>query len=290
MLFEELPNRITPMPTCTINIKPNGVTAKSPIKVLHYLEESLPVTAFGLDHSCTAQKRSYPSRNIQTLLMLAGRRDLKPFSNKRPTAAKPRMEGKSAFVLKNNGFFRTQRFEFFLVSWQTSSRPRPLLGDRHGWLASNDIQADASNTELDGLSALPRTDALNGSPVWDRPIGRGSIRTSGVIPPDGAPTELRSSASCVLDGPTVFSESGHLPRPCLPLASNDLHSSGSDPEPLRSSLAAAPHVPTVVWRFLCQPKLLVPSRRGLAIVPWKPFLKLGEKFSCPQYIMNSVTM
>jgi hypothetical protein len=164
MLSEELPDRITSMPTCTINVQPNGVAAKSAIKVLHHLEESLSIATFGLDHSCTAQKRCYPSRNIQALLMLAGRRNLQPLSDKRPAAAKARMQGKATFVLKNNGFFRTQRFEFFLGSWQTSLRLRPLLGDRHDWLALADTQVDASNTELDGLSALYRTGAVNESP------------------------------------------------------------------------------------------------------------------------------
>lgn len=117
MLPEELPDRITFMPTCTINVQPNGVAAKSAIKVLHHLEESLSVATFSLDHSCAAQKRSYPSRNIQALLMLTGRRDLQSLSDKCPTSTKPRMQGKAAFVLKNNGFFRTQRFEFFLGPW-----------------------------------------------------------------------------------------------------------------------------------------------------------------------------
>ena len=290
MLFEELTDRITPMPTCTINIKPNSVTAKATIKVLHYLEESLSVAAFGLNHSCTAQKRSNPSRNIQTLLMLAGRRDLQSLSDKRPTTAKPRMQSESAFILENNGFFRTQRFEFFLGSWQTSLRPRPLLGDMHGWLASNDTRADASNTELDGLSALPRTDALNGSPVWDRPIGHGSIQTSAVIPPDGVPTVRQSSVSRVLDGPTVFSESGHLPHPYLPLASSDLHSSGFGQEPLISNPAAAPPGPTGWWRSLCQPKRQVLSRLGPAIALWMPFLRLKGRFSCPQYNISLIIM
>jgi len=288
MLFQEFPDHITPMPTCTINIQPDSIAAKMAIKVLQYLEESLPVATFGMDCSCTAQKRSYPSRNIQTLLMLAGRRNLQPFSDKRPTAAKPRMQGKSAFVLENNGFFRTQRFEFFLGSWQTSSRPRPLLGDRHDWLASNDTQADASNTELDGLSALPRTDALNGSPVWDRPIGHGSIRTSGAIPPGDVPAALQFSASCVLDDPAVFSESGHLRRSFPLPVSSGLHSSGSDPEPLRSNPVAVPPLPTGGWRSLCRPKLQAPSRPGLAIALWMPFLRLKGRFSCPQYNIHRI--
>jgi len=282
MLSEELPDRITPMPTCSINIKPDGVTAKPAIEVLQHLEETLSVAAFGLDHSCTAQKRSHPSRYIQTFLMLAGRRDLQPLSNKCPAAAKPRMQGKAAFVLKNNGFLRTQRFEFFLGSWQTSLRPRPLLGDRHGWLASTDTRVDASSTGPDGPSVLSRTVAVNGSPRWGHPIGHGLIRTSVETPPGAALAELRPSASSELDGPTAFLGPGLLRRPCLPLASSGLHSSGSGPELLKSTLAVAPPVSKVGWRSLCRSRLLAPSRRGPAVVLWTAFLSSRGRFSCPQ--------
>ena len=290
MLSEELPDRITFMPTCTINVQPNGVAAKPAIKVLHHLEESLSIATFGLDHSCTAQKRSYPSRNIQTFLMLAGRRNLQPLSDKRPAAAKPRMQGKAAFVLKNNGLFRTQRFEFFLGSWQTSLRPRPLLGDRHDWLASADTQVDASNTELDGLSVLSRTGAVNESPKWGHPTEHDLIRTSGAIPPDEVLTERRSSASSELDGLAAFSGQELRRRPCLPPVSSGLRSSGSGPRLLRSTPVAALPVPRGEWLSLCQSRLLAPSRRGPAIALWISFLSLRGMFSCPQCNTNLVKM
>ena len=116
MCFQEVPNRIALMPTCSINIQPDRVTAKLAIKVLQHLEETFPVSAFRLDHSSTTQKRSNPAGNIQSFLMLAGCRNLQSLSDERPTSAKPGMQGKAAFVLKNNGFFRPQRFEFFLGS------------------------------------------------------------------------------------------------------------------------------------------------------------------------------
>jgi hypothetical protein len=104
MLSQELPDRITLMPTCSVNIQPDCVAAKPAIKVLQHLEESLPVSAFRLDHSSAAQKRSHPTGNIQSLLMLASCRNLQPLSDERPTPAEPWMQGKTAFVLKNNGF------------------------------------------------------------------------------------------------------------------------------------------------------------------------------------------
>lgn len=120
MASQKLPYRIASMPTCSINIQPDSVAAKLAIKVLQYLEEALAVSPFRLDHPGAAQERSHPAGNIQAFLMLAGRRNLQSLSQKRPSSAKSGMQGKTAFVLKNNGFFRTQRFEFFLGSWRIS--------------------------------------------------------------------------------------------------------------------------------------------------------------------------
>jgi hypothetical protein len=190
MLSEELPDRITSMPTCSINIKPDGVTAKPAIEVLQHLEETLSVAAFRLDYPGTTQKRSNPTGNIQPLLMLAGCRNLQPLSDERPPSAQPRMAGKTAFVLENNGFFRTQRFEFFLGSWRISSHRLPLPGDKHGRPALTDTRVDASSTGPDGPSVLSRTVAVNGSPRWGHPIGHGLIRTSVETPPGEVLTEL----------------------------------------------------------------------------------------------------
>jgi hypothetical protein len=280
MLSQKLPYRITSMPTCSINIQPDSVAAKLAIKVLQYLEESLAVASFRLDHSCTTKKRSHPAGDIQAFLVLAGCRNLQPLSQKRPSAAKPWMKGKTAFVLKNNGFFRTQRFEFFLGFWRISSRLLPLLEDKHDWPALTDTQVDASNIGLGGLSVLHRTAAVNELPKWGRPNGPGSIQTFGVIPPGDVPTALQSSASCGLDGLTVFSGAGLLRRPCLPHESSDLHSSGSVPKPLRSNPVAAPPEPKGGWLSLCQSRLPALSRRGPAIALWTPFQDLSGRFSC----------
>jgi hypothetical protein len=280
MISQKLPYRIASMPTRSINIQPDSVAPKLAIKMLQHLEEPLAVSPFCLDHPGAAQERSHPARNIQAFLMLAGRRNFQSLSQKRPSAAEPWMQGKTAFVLKNNGFFRTQRFEFFLGSGRISSRLLPSPEDKHDWPALTDTQVDASNTGLGGLSALPRTVAVNGSLTWGHPSEHGSIQTSAVIPPDDAPTGPQSSASYGLDGPTAFSGSRLLHRPCLPPASSDLHSSGSVPEPLRSNPVAAPPVPKGGWLSLCQSRLRALSRRGPAIALWSPFQNLRERFSC----------
>jgi len=282
MLSEELPDRITPMPTCAINIKPDGVTAKPAIEVLQHLEETLSVAAFRLDHPSTTQKRSNPAGNIQPFLMLAGCWNLQPLSDERPPSAQPRMAGKAAFVLKNDGFFRTQRFEFFLGPWRISSHRLLLPGDIHGRHALTDTRVDASSTGLDGPSALSRTVAVNGSPRWGHPIGHDLIRTSVETPPGEVLTELRPSVSSELDGLAAFSGPGLLHRPYLPPSSSGLHSSGSGPELPRSTPDVVPPVSKGGWLSLCRSRLLAPSRRGPATVLWTPFRSLLGKFSCPQ--------
>ena len=280
MLSKELSNRITSMPTRTINIQPNGVTAKSAIKVLHHLEESLSVATFSLDHACTTQQRSYPSRNIQSFLMLTGCRNLQAFSDKRPTAAKPRMQGKAAFVLKNNGFFRPQRFEFFLGPWRISSRLRLLPVDIHDWPALTGTRVDASSTVPDELSFLRQSDAVNGLPASGHPSGRGSNRTSGAIPPDGVPVEFQFSVSFWPDVRSVFSGSGLRPRPYSPPVSSDSHSSGSGPEPRISNQVAALPAQGAVWRSLCRSRLPELSRPGLTVALLMPYEGSKGRYSC----------
>ena len=192
MLFEELPDWITSMPTSSVNIQPDSVATKLAIKVPQHFEKTFSVATFRLDDSGTSQKRSHPAGNIQTFLMLAGCRHFQPFPDERPAAAKPRVQSKTAFVLKNYSFFRTQRFEFFLGSWRTSSRPLPLPGDKRDWLALTDTRVDASSIGPDGLSALSRTGAVNGLPKWGHPIEHDLSRTSVAIPPVEALAELQS--------------------------------------------------------------------------------------------------
>jgi hypothetical protein len=243
MLFEELPDRITPMPTCSVNIQPDSVATKLAIKVSQHFEEALSVAAFCLNHPGSAKKRSYPAGNIQAPLMLAGCRDFQPLSDERPATAKPRVQRESAFILKNNGFFRSQRFEFFLGPWRTSSRQLLLPEDTRDWPALTDTQVDASSIGPGGPSALSRTDAVNGLPGWGRPTEHDLNRTSGAILPDGV---LAGPLFLVSSGPgvqSVFSGLGHRPHPYLPPVSSGLCSSVSGQGLRKSNWVAALPVP-----------------------------------------------
>ncbi len=280
MCFQKLPYHITPMPTCSINIQPDRVTAKPVIKVLQHLEKTFSITAFCLDHPSEAQKRGNPARNVQSFLMLAGCRNLQAFANECPSAAKSRMQGKAAFILKHNRFFRTQRFEFFLGSWLTSSHPQLLLGDKHDWPALAGIRVDASNTELAGLSALSRTVAVNVLPALVRPNGLDSSHTSGAILPVGVPTGPRFSVSSGPGAQTVFSESGLRHRPYLPRVSSGLHSSGSGRGLRKSTRVVALPAQAGGWRSSCQSRPPALFRPGPITALLMPFEGLMGRYSC----------
>jgi len=270
------------MPTRSVNIQPDRIATKMAIKVPQHLEKAFSVAALRLNHPGTTQKRSHPAGNIQTFLMLAGCRNFQSLSDKRPDAPKPRVQSKTAFVLKNHGFFRTQRLEFFLGSWRISSRLLPLPGDKRDLHVLTDTQVDASSIGPDGLSALSRTGAVNGSLTWGHPTEHDLSRTSGVIPPSEALTELRSLESSELDGLTAFSEQGLRLRPCLPPASSGLRSSGSGRGLLKSTPVVALPVLRGGWLFLYRSRLLAPSLRVPVIALWTPLRGFRGKFSCPQ--------
>ena len=268
------------MPTCSINIQPDRVATETIVQVLQSLKEAFSVASLRLNHSSTAQKRSYPARNIQSFLVLAGSWNLQPLSDECPDAAKPGMQSKTAFVLKNNGFFRPQCFEFFLGSWRTSSRPRLLPEDTHDLPASIDTRGGASNTVPDELSALRQIDAVNGLPASGHPSGRGLNRTSGAIPPDGVPTALRSSVSSAPGGRSAFWGPELRPRPYSPPVSNGLHSSVSGPGLPISNRAVGLPEPEAGWLSSCRPRLQELSRPELKAALLMPYEGSMGRYSC----------
>lgn len=113
MRFNEFFDYFTPMPARSINIKPNRLMSQRSIQMRQNLQKSFPVTAFRLDHAATSEQRGHPTGDIQTLAVLTGRRNLQSASLLAPTPPEARMERKPGLVLKNNGFTRIQRAEFF---------------------------------------------------------------------------------------------------------------------------------------------------------------------------------
>ena len=278
------------MPSRSINIQPNRVTAKLAVQVSQDLKESFPVATFRLNHSCTAQKRSDPAGNIQSFLMLAGCRNLQSLPDERPAPAKPGMQGESAFILENNGFFRPQCFEFFLAPLRISSHLRLLPGGTRDWPVSNDTRVDASSAAPDEPSTLRQSDAVNALPPLVHPNGLDSNRTSGVILPGGVPTGLQSSGSFGSGVPAASSGSELRPHPYSPPESSGLRSSGSGPEPQISSLAVVLRGPGARWRSLCLSRLPVLSRPGPKASLLMPFENPKGRYSCPQYNRMAVIM
>jgi hypothetical protein len=268
------------MPTGAINIQPNRITSKFAIKVLQHLEEAFLVSTFRLNDSGAAQKRRYPAGNIQSFLVLACSRNPQPFPDERPAATKSGMQSKATFILKNNGFLRPQRFEFFLGLWRISSRLRLLPEDKHDRLASIGTRVDASSTVPDELSVLFQTVAVNGLQALDRPNGPGSSRTSEVILPDGVPTGPRFSASSGLGVPAAFLGSGLRPRLYSPPVSSGLCSFESDPGLQKSTRDAVLPVPEAKWLSLCRSRLPALFRPRLIAFLLKPYGGPIGRYSC----------
>jgi hypothetical protein len=158
------------MPSGSIPIKPDGIPSKSAIKILQTDDKSFSISPRPPDHPSTTQQRGYPSKQIQSLTMLARGRNAQPPPSSRPPYAQPRMKRKSRFILKNDRFLRSQPPEFFLrpdeIAWPLHSSPE----DTYIPPASVDTPIGASKTEPGELSRLFQTDASDGPPRWDHPI------------------------------------------------------------------------------------------------------------------------
>ncbi len=101
------------MPSGSVHIKPDPIPSKSPVKILQAGHKSLPISSRPSDHPSPPQQRSDPSKQIQSLAMLTRGRNAQPFPSSRPPHSQSRMERKARFVLKDDGFLRSQPPEFF---------------------------------------------------------------------------------------------------------------------------------------------------------------------------------
>ena len=85
-------NFIPLMPSGSVHIKPDGIASKSVIKTFQTANKSLLISSGPADHPSPTQQRSYPSKQIQSLPMLARGRNAQPLSSYRPPHSKPRMK------------------------------------------------------------------------------------------------------------------------------------------------------------------------------------------------------
>lgn len=158
------------MPSDSVHIKPDRIASESVIKVLQTGKKSLSISLGPSDHPSPTQQGGNPSKQIQSLPMLARGRNPQPSPSFRPPYPQPRMKRKSRLVLKNDGFLRSQPPEFFLMPDEIAWPPRSCPEDTYIPPASVDIPIGASKTELDELLSLSQTDASDRPPRWDHPI------------------------------------------------------------------------------------------------------------------------
>jgi len=76
--------------------------------MLQYSYESLTITLFGSYQPLHTQSRRYPSGQIEPLLVLAGSRHFKAFTNLRPPSSQARMQAKAGLILENNDFIERE--------------------------------------------------------------------------------------------------------------------------------------------------------------------------------------
>ena len=257
------------MPSGPVYIEPDGKASQAATKMLQARKKSFPVSTRRSDHSPSAQKRSHPSKEIQPLAVLTGRRNPQPCSFLCPSYAQTRVQRKSRFVLKNDGFLRAQFPEFFLTPDETAWPLHSWPGDTYSLPASVDTLTGASRTEPDEPSGLSQTDASDGPRGWDHPIGPDGARMPREISPGPLPTAFAPLASSAAAAPAVSRVPGPLSLDRLPGASRDSSSDALSRARRLSIPDAGPPVPARVPRFLFPCEL-----PGVA-VPW-PVNALGS--------------
>ena len=157
------------MPSGPIYIQPYREASQMATKMLQTGQESFSVSMRPSDHPPSAQQRSHPSKQIQTLAMLARRRNPQPASSLCPSYPQTRVQGKPRFVFKNDGFFRSQRLDFFLRFVQIPWPLHFVLGGKCTQRVSSDTPIGASKTEPDEPLTLSRSVFSGERPRSDRP-------------------------------------------------------------------------------------------------------------------------
>ena len=231
------------MPSGPVYIQPDRKASQVATHMLQAGKKSFPVATGRPDHSPSAQKGSNPPKEIQSLAMLAGCRHPQSCSFLRPSYAQTRVERKSRFILKDNGFIRTERSEFFLSSGETAWPLRFLPEDRYSLPASVDSRAGASRTGPAAPLALSRTGASGAPRGWGRPSGPGGAQMLMEISPGPLPAASGPLSLNVPGAPAVSPAPKPVCHGCLPGASRDSNSDALCPARRRSIPDAGPPVP-----------------------------------------------
>jgi len=241
---QEAPDDVAPMPTGAIDVQPQPIPSEPPAQVPEHQHEALPVPFGGSHEPVPSQQRRHPSREIEPLMMLAGRGNPQPRAPKGPPSPKARMQGKARFILKDDGLARSQGLEFFLTDAGTAwHRPSAPAGT-HDWPASDETPTGASTSGLAAPSSRCQTPASSAPPVWAHPTAPAAAQRPGATAPAAAPADGEGRASVGPGGRDgAWASSSARPRRSA-RASTGSSSSESHPARPRSNWDAALPGPT----------------------------------------------
>jgi len=243
------------VPFGAIYIQPDFIPLKSAIQLAEASEESLSVPLGASQHSHPSQQRGNPTKNIQSVAMLAGSGNPQPPTDFTPPSTQTRVQRKTGLIFKDNGLFSSQSPEFFLTCDEIFERLRYALEDTNTRLASSGIPTDASMTEPDVFSGVFQIDFSDGPLRSAHPTGLGSDQ----IPPatflNVLPTCDELVGSTAPDAQVSLQASGIPGLAHSPCASTDLSSDGSNQALQISIPDVDPPMSTEEPRFLFQPGL-----------------------------------
>lgn len=284
MRFNEFFDYFTPMPACSINIKPNRLMSQRSIQMRQNLQKSFSVTAFRLDHAATSEQRGHPTGDIQTLAVLTGRRNLQSASLLAPTPPEARMERKPGLVLENNGFTGLQRTEFFLKSSEISLRPCSWPEYKSNLPVSSGIPNDASTSAPDALSSLSRTSFLNERQLSAHPSWPCSTQNLAAFCPDGLQAPVESCSPLSSDDQAAASVSETRSPDRSPREATDSGSSESIQAHRLSSSDVVPRSPRAKQQSLSRSVPRGSCQQNLRVFLLLLQRELGSRFgfSCLQ--------
>jgi len=169
MALEEQSDLFSFVPFRSIHVEMDGITPEPSQHMLKCFEESLPVASGGTNQTFLAQKRRHPTRQVQSLAMLAGSGNFKPLTLLSPTTSKTRMQAKSGFILKYNSLIIFKLKQFFLTAGENDRHPWHELEGKHSQLFSDCNPSNAASIVPAGPATLSRNLSSGELPKWAHP-------------------------------------------------------------------------------------------------------------------------
>jgi len=201
------------VPASAIDVQPNRVPFEAAIEMSKSHQKPSAIPSGRSHHALASQEGRHPSRQIESLAVLARSRNPQALSALGPAPAHPGMQGEASLILKDEGLVRAQRREFFLPSAESVGPRRPVLADRHGWPVLAGSPTGASISGPGGPSARSRTGASGGPPTWGHPIVLGGGQTPAGTAPSARPGPVAPAVSTAGDAPAEASTGAPRARP-----------------------------------------------------------------------------